>query len=172
MFSIIQQNVVRFIVLTALQVMVVSNLNLSPFLTPNILPLFVLLLPFSTPRWLLMLIGFASGLAADVFLGTLGFNAAASLLVAYFRPFLINLITPKGTEFEQSPNIFSQGFTWFLIYLSISVFIHHAFYLLIESGSFYNLFLLVGRIISSALLSLLFMFIGLYLFSVKKKRAN
>lgn len=172
MFSIIRQNVIRFFVLTALQVMVVSNLNLSPFLTPNILPLFVLMLPFSTPRWLLMVIGFASGLAADSLLGTLGFNASASLLVAYIRPFLINLITPKGTEFEQSPNIFSQGFTWFLIYLSIAVFIHHAFYLLVESGSFYNLFLLLIRVVLSSVLSLLFMFIGLYLFSVKKKRAN
>jgi len=170
-FFIIQQNVVRFLVLTALQVMVISNLNLSPFITPNILPLFVLLLPFSTPRWLLILIGFASGLSADILLGTLGFNAAANLLVAYFRPFLISLITPKGTDFEQTPNIFSQGFTWFFIYLSISVILHHSFYLLVESGTFYNLLLLCLRIILSSMLTLAFMFIGLYLFSVKKKRS-
>lgn len=172
MFSIIQQNVVRFLLLTVLQVMVISNLNLSPFLIPNILPLFILLLPFSIPRWLLMLIGFFSGMAADIFLGTLGFNTAANLLLAYIRPFIINLITPKGTEFEQSPNIFSQGFTWFLIYLSIAVLIHHSFYLLIESGTFYNIILLLTRIILSSILSLVFMFIGLYLFSVKKRRTK
>lgn len=119
-----------------------------------------------------MFIGFFSGMAADIFLGTLGFNTAANLLLAYIRPFIINLITPKGTEFEQSPNIFSQGFTWFLIYLSIAVLIHHSFYLLIESGTFYNIILLLTRIILSSILSLVFMFIGLYLFSVKKRRTK
>ncbi|MCS6819379.1 MAG: hypothetical protein RMJ53_05090, partial [Chitinophagales bacterium] len=112
-----------------------------------------------------------SGLLSDIFLGTLGFNSAANLLVAYIRPFLINLITPKGTVFDQSPNIFSQGFTWFTIYLSIGVFIHHAFYLLVESGTFYNIFLLSLRVIISTIISVAFMLIGLYLFTARKKRA-
>ena len=170
MFTLIWQNLLRLVLLLIIQAVLVSNLNLSPYLTPNIFPLFILLLPFSTPRWLLILIGFFSGLTLDVLMGTIGMNAAATLLVAYLRPFLINLITPKGTEFEQSPNIFAQGATWFLIYLSIAVVIHHSFYLLIESGTFYNLLLLLVRVIFSSLLSLLFMFIALYLFSVKKKR--
>ncbi len=170
MFDIIRQNLVRFIVLLLLQVLLVSNLNLSPYISPNIFPLFILLLPFATPRWLLMLIGFFSGLILDVFLGTVGMNAAATLLVAYLRPFLINLITPRGNEFEQSPNIFSQGLTWFLIYVSITVFVHHSFYLLIESGTFYNLLKLLLRVVCSTAMSMIFMFIGLYLFSVRKKR--
>jgi rod shape-determining protein MreD len=170
MLDIIIQNLVRFVLLLLIQVLLISNLNLSPYITPNIFPLFVLLLPFATPRWLLMLIGFFSGLMLDVFLGTVGMNAAATLLIAYLRPFLINIITPRGSEFEQTPNIFSQGLTWFLIYVSILVFIHHFFYLLIESGTFYNLLKLLLRVICSTALSMLFMFIGLYLFSTKKKR--
>lgn len=171
MLFLIQQNIIRLLVLLVFQVMILSNLNLSPFIVPNILPLFILLLPFEIPRWALIFIGFFSGLIADIFLGTLGFNAASMLLVAYLRPFLIRLITPRGTDFDQSPNIFSQGFTWFLVYSSIAIFIHHGFYLVIESGTFYNIFLLILRILLSSITSLFFIFIGLYLFSVRKKRA-
>ncbi len=170
MFAFIQQNLLRFFLLLFIQVLLVSNLKLSPYISPNIFPLFILMLPFPTPRWLLIVIGFLSGLVLDVFLGTIGMNAAATLLLAYIRPFLITLITPRGTEFDQSPNIFAQGFTWFFIYTSLSVLVHHSFFMLIESGTFYNLIKLLARVLASSAVSLLFMFIGLYLFSVRRKR--
>ncbi len=170
MLNSIPINIFRLLILLLLQVLVLSNLNLSTFITPNIFPLFVLLLPFSTPRWLLIILSFAAGLTLDVLLGSIGMNAAACLLIGYLRPFLISLITPKGTEFESNPNIYAQGFTWFFIYLTTSVLIHHSFYLLVESGTFYNLFLLTVRIVASSIFSILLMFMLLYLFSANKKR--
>jgi rod shape-determining protein MreD len=170
MLNAIPINIFRLALLLMLQVLVLSNLGLSTFITPNIFPLFVLLLPFSTPRWLLIIISFLAGLSLDVLLGSIGMNAAACLLIGYLRPFLISLITPKGTEFESNPNVYAQGFTWFLIYLTTSVLIHHSLYLLIESGTFYNLLLLSGRILASTVFSITLMFMLLYLFSANKKR--
>src|SRR3954465_6749323 len=110
MFSRIPINILRFIALLSVQVLIFSKLNLgpslSPYVCPFVYPLFILLLPFGTPQWLLMILGFVTGLVLDFFLGSLGMHAASCLLIAYLRPYLISIITPKGAEFEVEPNIY------------------------------------------------------------------
>jgi len=170
MLSLVPINLLRFVALLAAQVLIFSNIKFSPFINPYVYPLFILLLPFGTPRWLLMLLGFATGLSVDLFVGSLGMHAAACLLIAYLRPTLISIITPKGAEFEVEPNINLQGVTWFTIYCGLATFIHHVAYFLIESGTFYNPFILFLRIILSTLFSVLFMMIFLFLFTSSRKR--
>ena len=170
MFSLIPLNILRFIALLAVQVLIFSNITFSPYICPFVYPLFILLLPFGTPLWLLMILGFVTGLVLDLFLGSLGMHAAACLLIAYLRPFLISIITPKGAEFEVEPNIYLQGFTWFLIYCGLATVIHHTFYFLIESWTFYNLFISIIRILVSSVFSVLFMIMFLFLFASAKKR--
>lgn len=152
------------------QVLIFSNINFSSLVNPYIFPLFVLLLPFETPRLLLMVIGLLAGLSLDVFLGSTGMHAAACLALGYFRPFLINIITPKGTEFEISPNIHAQGLPWFIIYLGISVLLYLSFFFIVEAGTFYNFALLLVKIVLSTITSVTFMVVFLYLFSSRKKR--
>ena len=170
MLNQIPVNLFRLVLLLLAQILIFSNINFSSFINPYIFPLFVLLLPFETPRWLLMLIGFAAGLTLDYFLGSTGMHAAACLLIAYLRPFLINVITPKGSEFEISPNIYAQGVTWFIVYVGITMFIYLTFYFFVEAATFLNVFLLLIKIFLSALTSVTFMLIFLFLFSSKKKR--
>lgn len=170
MINQIPVNLFRLILLLLAQVIIFSNINFSPFINPYIFPLFILLLPFEIPRWLLLLIGFGAGLALDFFLGSAGMHAAACLLIAYLRPFLINIITPKGTEFETSPNVYAQGITWFFVYLGFTMLIYLTFYFLVEAATFLNFFWLLLKIFLSGLVSVLFMFIFLFLFSSKKKR--
>ncbi len=160
----------RLVLLLLAQILIFSNINFSSFVNPYIFPLFILLMPFETPRWLLMVIGFGAGLALDVFLGSIGMHAAACLLIAYLRPFLINVITPKGTEFEISPNVYAQGVTWFIVYLGATMFVYLTFYFLLEAATFLNFFLLLVKIFFSVLVSVIFMLIFLFLFSAKKKR--
>ena len=170
MISQIPLNLIRFLLLLLAQILIFSNVNFSSFINPYVFPLFILLLPFETPRWLLMLLGFFSGLALDVFLGSMGMHAAAGLLIGYLRPFLISIITPKGTEFEISPNVYSQGLAWFIIYLGVATSIYLGFYFLLEAATFLNLFFLVIKISLSVIMSVAFMLIFLYLFSSRKKR--
>ncbi|MBL0308865.1 MAG: rod shape-determining protein MreD [Bacteroidetes bacterium] len=160
----------RLLLLLLVQVILFSNMNLSSLVIPYVFPLFVLLLPFETPRWLLMLLGFISGLTLDIFLGSTGMHAAAGVLIGYLRPFLINAITPKGTEFEISPNIYAQGVTWFVFYLGISMFLYLFFYFLVEAATFLNFFLQMLKIILSTVASVFFMLIFLFLFSARRKR--
>jgi len=170
MINQIPINFFRLILLLLSQILIFSNINFSSFINPYIFPLFILLLPFEIPRWLLILIGFSAGLLLDFFLGSAGMHAAACLLIAYLRPFLINVITPKGTEFEISPNVYAQGITWFVVYLSITMFIYLTFYFLVEAATFLNFFLLLIKIFLSVFVSVTFMLIFLFLFSAKKKR--
>ena len=170
MIAEIPVNILRFIVLLLAQVLIFSHITFSPLVNCYVFPLFVLLLPFETPRWLLMLIGMFSGLALDVFLGSTGMHAATGLMLGYLRPLLINVITPKGTEFEISPNIHAQGLAWFLIYTGVATFIYLLFYFLVEAATFYNLFWLTVKTILSLATSVMFMLIFLFLFSARKKR--
>ena len=170
MINEIPVNIFRFILLLLAQAFLFSNINFSSFVNPYIFPLFILLLPFSTPRLLLMLIGFSGGLMLDYLLGSIGMHAAACLLVAYLRPFLINVITPKGTEFEISPNVYAQGITWFSVYLGFSVIIYLTLYFFIEAATFLNFFLMLVKILLSTAASVFFMLTFLFLFSAKKKR--
>ena len=170
MLSLFPINILRFVALIAAQVLIFSNIKFSPFINPYVYPLFILLLPFETPGWLLIILGFGTGLTVDFFLGSLGMHAAACVLLAYLRPVLIRIITPKGAEFEVEPNINLQGTTWFLIYCSLATFIHHTCYFLIEGGTFYNPFIALLRITISTVFSVLFMMMFLFLFTSSKKR--
>lgn len=170
MINQIPVNIFRFLLLLLTQALIFSNINFSSFVNPYVFPLFILLLPFAIPRWFLLVIGFTAGLTLDYFLGSLGMHAASCLLIAYLRPFLINIITPKGTEFEISPNVYSQGITWFIVYLSIALLIYLTFYFLVEAATFLNFLLLLLKIVLSTLVSVIFMLIFLFLFSSKKKR--
>ena len=170
MLSLLPINLLRYVALMAVQIFILSNLHISTYISPYVYPLFLLLLPFGIPRWLLLFIGFGTGLSVDLFLGSMGMHAATCVLLAYIRPFLITIITPKGTEFELEPNIYLQGTTWFFIYCSIATVFHHLCYFIIESGTFYNLFITLLRVIISATFSVLFMLLFLFLFTSTKKR--
>ena len=170
MISLLPYNILRLIALLAVQVLIFSYIHFNPFISPFVYPLFVLLLPFNTPRWLLLILGFTAGLILDLLLDTNGMHAAALLLVSYLRPYLITFITPKGAEFEVEPNIYLQGFSWFLIYCGVSTLVHHTFYFLIESWTFYNPLIALTRILISTAFSVLFMMMFLYLFTSAKKR--
>jgi rod shape-determining protein MreD len=170
MINQVPVNIFRFLLLLLAQILIFSNINFSSFINPYVFPLFILLLPFETPRWLLLLIGFFSGLILDVFLGSMGMHAAACVLLGYLRPFLISVITPKGTEFEISPNVYAQGLTWFIIYLGLATLTYHTFYFLIEAATFLNFFLLLIKIIFSTVVSVTFMLFFLFLFSSRKNR--
>jgi hypothetical protein len=119
-----------------------------------------------------MVLGFAIGISIDMLLGTLGMHAAVSVLLGYIRPLLINIITPKGAEFELTPNVYIQGSGWFLIYFSLAYIVSLGAYFIIEAGTFYNLFWLLIKIIVSVFFSVLSSLILIYLFSKDKKRRH
>lgn len=129
---------------------------------------YLLTFPFELGVIPAMLIGFVTGVSVDVFSNTLGIHAAASVLLMYSRPFLLNLLTPHGGyPVGASPRPVSMGFGWFSTYAIILIFIHHLFLFFVEAGSFHLFFLTLQKVIISTLFTYSVVMILQYLFSGK-----
>jgi rod shape-determining protein MreD len=151
---IIARNIVRFIVVVIFQVLVMDNVMISGYMIPYIYLLFILLMPFETPRWIVLLAGFILGLGIDLFEHTLGMHTAATVLVAFVRPYFLGLLAPRdGYEPDTFPRIHYYGFLWFLKYTLLIVFIHHFVLFYLEVFQLQNFLSTLLRVILSSVLS-------------------
>lgn len=97
--------------------------------------------------------GILLGLAVDVFSNTPGMNAAATTFLAFMRPSLLTLFTPRDCAEDMEPGIKSMGFWLFFRYVLVGVALHHTVLFAIESFSFFDLGFLSLEILSSTLLT-------------------
>jgi hypothetical protein len=151
---IIASNIFRFVVVILFQVLVMNNVMINGYMIPYIYILFILLLPFETPRWVQLLSGFALGFTMDLFAGTPGMHAAACVLIAFIRPYLLELLASRdGYEPETYPRIHYYGLLWFLKYAVIMVLIHHLALFYLEVFQLKGFFSTLLRVILSTILS-------------------
>ncbi|WP_372754256.1 rod shape-determining protein MreD [Labilibaculum sp.] len=149
------KNLLRFIILVFIQVVILNNIQINGFINPYLYVLFILLLPFETPSWLLLVFSFILGLSIDIFSNTLGMHASACVFMAYLRPYVLNYLSLRdGYEQGTSPCISNYGFAWFFKYSMILVLAHHSFLFFIEVFSFSNLSETMIRIFLSSLFTL------------------
>jgi hypothetical protein len=112
----------------------------------------VLLLPSVIPAWLLLIISFLSGLVVDLFTGSPGMHASATLLAGFSRPYVLRLISPRdGYESGSDLSMAAYGFSWFLVYTAIIVVIHHTALFFLEVFRFTDFFRTIFRILLSSL---------------------
>jgi rod shape-determining protein MreD len=151
---IIIRNIVRFIIVILFQVLVMDNVMISGYLVPYIYLLFILLMPFETPRWIVLLAGFILGLGIDMFEHTLGMHTASTVLIAFVRPYILNLLAPRdGYEPDTFPRIHYYGFIWFLKYTLFIVFLHHLALFYLEVFRLQEFLSTLLRVILSTFLS-------------------
>lgn len=147
-----------------LQIIFMRNLVLFNYAFCFIYVAGILLLPADTNRMYLLLIGFATGFTVDVFSNTFGMHAAATVLIAYLRPFLIQYqMDAKGSE-RAEIGIRSQGFGSFLGYIFPLILLHHTVLFLMEINSFDMILFTLLRVAASSLLTVILIVI-LELFS-------
>ena len=133
MIEILQKNILRFIILVLVQVLIFNNIDLSGYINPYIYVLFILLLPFETPGWLLLVLGFLLGLSIDIFQDSLGVHIVATVFMAFLRPSVLKIIAPRdGYESGTYPRVYYYGSSWFLKYAAILIFAHHLVLFYIE----------------------------------------
>src|SRR5688572_9031372 len=93
----------RFLVLLAVQVVVLNNIQFSGFINPFVYIMFIMMLPVRIPKSLLLILAFITGLVVDMFSNTMGMHAAACVFMAYIRPGLLRIMAPRdGYEAESS----------------------------------------------------------------------
>ena len=118
-----------------------------------------------------MFLAFLLGITLDYFTNTPGLHAAPCVLIAYLRPFLINLlISQEGQELNYAePSIKSLGFAPYGFYVLVLTFIHHFYLVLIEWLQFGNFLYFIGKVTATMAVSLLLIFITEMLFFRKQK---
>ena len=170
MNNVIVSNSLRFLGLFFVQVLILINIDINTtYVNLYIYPLFILLLPIKIQKILLLIIAFVLGLAVDMFYDTTGVNAAAAVLTAYCRSFILEAVKPKG-GYEQNhvPTKHQFGISWFLRYAGILFFIHLFAVFFFEALSFSNFGIFLLKTILSYLLSMVLVIIYMFLFNPKR----
>lgn len=159
-----------FFLFMGMHILIFKNLSLFNYAPCFIYVGFILLLPFSTPPILLISLAFISGLIIDIFYDTIGINAAACVLVAYIRPYIINLLTPKG-GYDKGVDVTVQtlGFQWLVSYAAIIIFIHHLTLFILELWGIKLFFNLLGKTVVSTLFTLFVFILFQYLLLKPRK---
>jgi len=171
MTNLVSRNIIRFLFLIFFQVLVLNHINLGGYTNPYLYVYFILLLPFATPRWLLLVLAFIMGLSIDLFSNTPGLNAAATVLMAFCRPFVIRLISNiPEEEMGIQPSLRIQGFKWFLSYATILVLIHHFALFYLEIFRFTEFFQTLWRLILSSIFTLGLIFLSELIFYGRSKK--
>lgn len=165
MINEIIRNTIRFILLVLLQVLIVQNIRLGPYIILFPYILFILLLPFETPKLVVMLIAFFTGLVIDMFYDTAGIHAAVCTLVGFSRYFVLKLLSPReGYDPGFSPTIQSMGSVWFITYSATIIFIHHLFFFYLEIFRFSEFFTTLLRVFLSTIGTFTFVYVIQFLF--------
>jgi|SRR5690348_849434 len=170
--SSLLKNIIRFCLFIFVQVFVLNQIPpLHRLITPYIYYLFILWMPFKMGRRSLMLVAFALGFCLDNFTKTYGLHTASCLLIAYLRPFLINLlISQEGAESNYNePSIKSMGFTPYFTYVAVLTFIHHSFLFFLEALQFGGYFYFILKTVLCTAISLLLVLLTELLFARKQR---
>jgi rod shape-determining protein MreD len=160
---------VGLIFLILFQVLVLNKLNVSTYIHPYVYPMFIILLPFETPRWLILPLAFVVGFSIDMFNNTAGMHAAACVFIAYARPWLIKRYTPiTGYENVNAPSLSELGVVWFALFTLTVIFIHHSIYYFLQVFWMNDVGYLLLKIFLSTLVSTLLIVIFAFLFAKRK----
>ena len=170
--SSLVKNIIRFALFILVQVYVLDSIHLHQVVTPYLYFLFILWMPFKMSRTWQLIIAFALGLTMDYFRHHPGFHAAACVLIAYLRPFLVNLFIPQEgaeTNYEE-PSVKSMGGIMpYFIFVAVLTFIHHGWLFLLQAWQFGNIWYFLGSTLFSTAISLVLIIITEMLFVRKQK---
>lgn len=162
-------NILRFILLLALQVIVFNRLDLFGFLNPYPYILFILLFPVNGNRAVLLISSFFMGLLVDMFLNTGGPHAAAAVTLAYLRPTFFKFSFGVSYEYQTikindrlSPERFS--------FILISVVTHHFILFLLEVFRFSLILTTLLHTLYTTLFTLAICIITIYLIKPGKQQ--
>lgn len=170
----ILSNIFRIAFLILLQSLVVNRMQpLDGLILPWIYIFGILMLPFETPKWLVLLISFCVGWLMDFFSGPPGLHTSACLLLGFLQPLVQRLFSPReGYEINQRPTVQSMGLAWYLTYASVLAFAHHTWLFFLEVLRFNDFFYQLLHIVLSVAATVFLMTIGQYLIYTSKNSAQ
>ncbi len=163
--NILLRNVSRFLILVVLQVLIFNNIEITSIgIIPAFFILYILLLPFETPNWMVLVLAFLIGLLIDVFSDTMGLNTASTVFIAFVRPVVLKSLSPRdGYEVGTFPRVYYLGLNWFLKYSVVIVFVHQFMFYLLEDFTFAHFGNMLLRIFIGTFISLLLIIVSQFI---------
>lgn len=134
MIGILWSNLLRLVVLLLAQVLLLDHLDVANgWMVPYLYVLFLLMLPFPTPAWAMLLLGGALGALVDLFNATPGMHTTATLVMAYALPAWRRLLAPReGYEYGLRPVPQDMGFSWWATHAGVPILLHHLWLFIFE----------------------------------------
>ena len=168
MNQISRRNISRLILLILLQVLIFKQLNIGSvqfnYIQVIIYPLFLMLLPIGIGKGWLLIVSFAVGLAIDMFYDSPGVHASASVLTGFIRPFVLQLMEPRGGyKVNAIPTKAEFGDNWFLRYASLLLIAHLLIYFSMEVFTLTELDYILLKTFFTFLPSMLLIIIYMYI---------
>ena len=152
------QFIVLFVVLVLVQI-IFSKVVLFSIATPIIFIYLLMRLPIGLSLNIAYTVAFFMGLTIDMFNNTQGMNALACLLMTAVRTPVFNAYIPHDDETNNTmPSTRSLGIPSYLKYMGTLVLIYCTLIFFIQAFTLHNIFLTIGRIIGSSILSGLLIF--------------
>lgn len=168
----ILSNIIRCTIALLLQIFICNYIHLFGYLTPAIYLFALFLLPLDIPKSAQYLIAFVLGFIVDMFMHTLGVNAAACIILMFARPYIIHLLNGrKTTESNDIPTPAYKDFRWLLGFVFILSFVHQATFVMLETFSFHHFGRTLIVILGNTLLTTAIILSIEYLFYSQSQRA-
>ena len=163
--------VLSAIVILAIQVLVINNLNLYQYMFPQLYIILLLTLPINLKHWIGYLLAFALGFVIDSFSYTPGLQSFTAVFIMFLRYAYFNTVVDKEwLSTGIRPNFSTADTGWFIIYVSIFTTVFHTILFLMENFSFSNFGSTLFKIAYSS--SLAIFLILLFLFTFNRETAN
>lgn len=157
MTGTVVRHIIHFVFLVLLQALVIDHVDLAHgWVVPYLYVLFIISLPFGTPPWATLLLGFALGMAMDFFSSTPGMHASACTVMAYGRIWMLRVLEPRdGYDAGKRPLVQHMGISWYMIFAGVLVLLHHLWLFFVEVYWFNDFFPTLLRALMSAAATLL-----------------
>lgn len=151
--------VILAVILILLQVLILNQISFLEYATPFLYIYFLIKLPISSSRNLVIFLGFVIGFIIDLFCYTPGINAAATTFVAFLRYPVLKLFLDKE-DFDNDTELkkLTLGNN-FIKYIVVMIFVHHATLISIEYFSYINFTTILLRILLSTILTFILIFV-------------
>ena len=159
-------NTVRFIILVLVQGLVLDHINFWGYINPYLYVFFMLVYPLNGNKALLIFLSFLLGLTVDMFNTSGGVHAAASVFIAWIRPFVLKY--SFGVSYEYNTiKVNTAPFPQQLVYVASMVFFHHILLFSLEIFNTQQILLILKSTLFSGVFTSIVIFCTLYLFSRK-----
>ncbi|TRX37079.1 rod shape-determining protein MreD [Flavobacterium restrictum] len=168
MNSTLLVNILRFILLLAVQVIVFNNMNFLGYISPFPYILFIILYPVNGNKTGLLLSSFLLGLIMDLFSNSGGVHATACLSLAYLRPYIFKFSFGLSYEYQTvklNDVVTPERFSFILV----AVLLHHLILFILEAFQFSIILDVLLRTLLSTVFTIILCVTIIYLIKPNKR---